>query len=137
MSVAFYVRSRTARLGLVASILGLASLVGVAPVGAAEAITLSTPYPAVAFAPGSSVNFEISVTTQEPGRVALSVGTVPTGWTAVLRGGGFTIDGVESDGSSATKVTLNVTVPADAAEGTQRITVRGTIAGVEALLDGQ
>ena len=54
---------------------------------------------------------------------------MPTGWTAVLRGGGFTIDGVESDGTTATKVTLNVTVPADATEGTQRIDVRGTIAG--------
>ena len=59
---------------------------------------------------------------------------MPTGWTAVLRGGGFTIDGVESDGSTATKVTLNVTVPADAAEGTQRITVRGTIAGASTTL---
>ena len=47
----------------------------------------------------------------------LSVDNVPTGWTAVLRGGGFTIDGVELDGKTATKVTLNVTVPADATGG--------------------
>jgi uncharacterized membrane protein len=59
---------------------------------------------------------------------------VPDGWTAVLRGGGFTVDGVESDGSGATKVTLNVTVPADAAEGTERIDVRGTIAGASTTL---
>jgi uncharacterized membrane protein len=61
--------------------------------------------------------------------VALKVGAVPTGWTAVLRGGGFTIDGVESDGTStATKITLNVTVPADAAAATQHIEVTGTTA---------
>jgi uncharacterized membrane protein len=101
---------------------------------AAGEITLSTPFPAIAVAPGSAPSFDISVTTQDPGRVALSVGAVPTGWTAVLRGGGFTIDGVESDGSTATKITLNVTVPADATEGTQRITVRGTIAGASTIL---
>ena len=130
MSVAFYVRSRTARLGLVASILGLASLAGVAPVGAAEAITLSTPYPAVAVAPGSSVNFEISVTTGTAGRVDLTVTGAPDSWDAVLRGGGFTVDGVETDGTStATKVTLNVSVPADAPATTQRIIVRGVTSG--------
>ena len=91
----------------------------------ANDVTLTTPFPAIAVAPGSAPSFEIAVTTADPGRVALSVGDVPTGWTAVLRGGGFTIDGVESNGRTAADVTLNVTVPADAAEGTQRIDVRG------------
>jgi uncharacterized membrane protein len=112
----------------VASILGLASLVGAAPVGAADAITLTTPYPAVAVAPGASVNFDISVTTNAAGRVDLTVAGAPDGWDAVLRGGGFTIDGVETDGKTAVKVTLNVNVPAEAAAGTQRITVRGVTA---------
>ncbi len=128
------VRSRSARRMLVASIVGLVMLAAAPGMSAAGEITLSTPFPAIAVAPGSAPSFEISVTTRDPGRVALTVGAVPTGWTAVLRGGGFTIDGVESDGSSATKVTLNVTVPADAAEGTQQITVRGTIAGVSTTL---
>ena len=128
-------RSRSRSRGFVASIVGLVLMLAAVPgASAAGEITLSTPFPAIAVAPGSSPSFEIAVTTQEPGRVALSVGTVPTGWTAVLRGGGFTIDGVESDGSGATNVTLNVTVPADAAEGTQRITVRGTIAGASTTL---
>ncbi len=128
------VRSRSARRALVASIVGLVMLAAAPGMSAAGEITLSTPFPAIAVAPGSAPSFEISVTTQDPGRVALAVGTVPTGWTAALRGGGFTIDGVESDGSSATVVTLNVTVPADAAEGTQRINVRGTIAGASTTL---
>ena len=43
-----------------------------------------------------------------------------------MRGGGFTVDGVETDGTNTpTKVTLAVTVPAAATEGTQRIVVRG------------
>jgi uncharacterized membrane protein len=128
------VRSRPARRALVASMVGLVMLAAAPGMSAAGEITLSTPFPAIAVAPGSAPSFEISVTTQDPGRVALAVGPVPTGWTAVLRGGGFTIDGVESDGSTATMVTLNVTVPTDATEGTQRIDVRGTIAGASTTL---
>lgn len=103
-----------------------------APVASAvlAPITLTTPYPAVAVAPGSNVNFEISVTTATAGRVDLTVAGAPDSWEAVLRGGGFTVDGVETDGTStATQVTLNVSVPADATATTQRITVRGVTAG--------
>ena len=128
------VRSRTARYALMASIVGLVMLAAAPGMSAAGEITLSTPFPAIAVAPGSAPSFDISVTTSAPGRVALSVGNVPTGWTAVLRGGGFTIDGVESDGKTATKVTLNVTVPTDATEGTTRIVVRGTISGASTTL---
>ncbi len=128
------VRSRTARNTLMASIVGLVMLAAAPGMSAAGEITLSTPFPAVAVAPGSAPSFDISVTTSAPGRVALSVGNVPTGWTAVLRGGGFTIDGVESDGKTATKITLNVTVPTDATEGTTRIVVRGTVSGASTTL---
>ena len=128
------VRSRTARYTLMASIVGLVMLAAAPGMSAAGEITLSTPFPAVAVAPGSAPSFDISVTTSAPGRVALSVGNVPTGWTAVLRGGGFTIDGVESDGKTATKVTLNVTVPTDATEGTTHIVVRGTTSGASTTL---
>ncbi len=104
-------------------------MLAVAPAAtAAAAISLTTPFPAIAVAPGANPSFDISVTTSKPGRVALTVGKVPDGWTAVLRGGGFTIDGVESDGSTATKITLNVTVPAAAAASTQQIDVRGVTA---------
>jgi uncharacterized membrane protein len=104
-------------------------LAGVPATSAAAAITLTTPFPAIAVAPGSSPSFDVSITTATPGRVGLTVGAVPTGWTAVLRGGGFTIDGIESPGGTAvTKVTLNVTVPTDATAGTQRIDVKGITA---------
>ena len=128
------VRARSLRRALVGSIVGLVMLAAAPIASAAGEITLSTPFPAIAVAPGSTPSFDISVTTRDPGRVTLTVGAVPTGWTAVLRGGGFTVDGVESDGSTATKVTLNVTVPATATEGTQRIDVRGSIAGASTTL---
>ena len=128
------VRSRSARYALMTSIVGLVMLAAAPGTSAAGEITLTTPYPAIAVAPGATPSFDISVTTRAPGRVGLSVGTVPTGWTAVLRGGGFTIDGVESDGSTATKVTLNVTVPTDAKEGTTHIDVKGTISGASTTL---
>jgi uncharacterized membrane protein len=134
VSVAWQVRWRSARLGLAASIVGLAILAGAPAMSAATSITLSTPFPAVAVAPGSSPSFDVSITTATPGRVALKVGTVPTGWTAVLRGGGFTIDGVESAGATATKITLNVSVPADATAGTQRIDVTGSAGGASTTL---
>jgi uncharacterized membrane protein len=134
VSVAWQVRWRSARLGLAASIVGLAILAGAPAMSAATSITLSTPFPAVAVAPGSSPSFDVSITTATPGRVALKVGTVPTGWAAVLRGGGFTIDGVESAGATATKITLNVSVPADATAGTQRIDVTGSAGGASTTL---
>ncbi len=125
MSVAWYVRSRAPRLGLVASILGLSLLAGASATSAADTVTLTTPFPAVAVAPGANPSFDISVTTDKPDRVNLEVSGVPDGWTAVLRGGGFTIDGVETDGTTTpTKVTLNVTVPANAT-GTTAISGQG------------
>ena len=122
-------RSRTARFGLVASMLGLVLLSAAPAATAASPLTITTPFPAIAVAPGANPSFDVTITTDKPGRVALTVGKVPDGWTAVLRGGGFTIDGVESDGTTPVKVTLNVTVPADAAASTQDIDVRGVTAG--------
>jgi len=40
-----------------------------------------------------------------------------------MRGGGFVVDGVQTNGTDAANVTLEVTVPADATASTQRITV--------------
>ena len=126
MSLAWSVRSRTLRLGLIASVLGLASVVGAVPVGAAAAISLTTQYPAVAVAPGSTVSFDVDVTTASATRVDLTVTGVPTDWTSSLRGGGFTVDGVQTTGTSTpTKVTLSVTVPATATAGTSRIILHG------------
>jgi uncharacterized membrane protein len=122
----WYVRSRAARLGLAVSILALASLAGAGPAGAADSIRVTTPYPAVVVAPDTKVTFDISIDTDDAGRVDVAVTGVPTGWTATLRGGGNVIDGVETDGSNPTKITLDVEVPAEATAGTQRLNVVAT-----------
>lgn len=89
-----------------------------ATVLAADSLTLTTPYPAVTVAPGSSVTFDLSVKTSNPDRVDLKVSGAPTGWTATLHGGGFIIDAVQTDGKAAATATLDVAVPASASGGT-------------------
>jgi len=76
-------------------ILGLLILlVGLVPAAsAAEGLDLTTPYPAVAVAPGSKVSFDLEVRTDTASRVGLEVMGVPNGWTATLKGGGFVING--------------------------------------------
>jgi uncharacterized membrane protein len=126
---------RAARIGLIGAILGVA-LVGVAPATfAADSIQLTTPYPAVAVAPGAKVSFDVSVKTPSATRVNLSLDQVPTGWTATMRGGGFVVDGVQTNGTDAAVVTLEITVPADAAPGTQRVTIKATSGSTSTSLD--
>jgi uncharacterized membrane protein len=134
VSLARDVRWRSARLGLAASVVVLASLLGAAPVGAADSITLTTPYPAVAVAPGANVSFDVSVGTTSGGRVDLALTGVPADWTASIRGGGFVVDGVETDGKTPTKVTLDVAVPAAAASGVQRLSIVARQASVATTL---
>jgi uncharacterized membrane protein len=111
-------------------------MVGVAPATfAADSIELTTPYPAVAVAPGAKVTFQVSVKTTSPARVGLSLGTIPTNWTATLRGGGFVVDGVQTNGTDAAIVTLDVAVPADASAGSQRITVTASSGSTSTPLD--
>jgi uncharacterized membrane protein len=131
--VARFVRSRGARVGLVASLLAVTSFAGAVPVGAASSIRVTTPYPAVAVAPGAKVSLDISIDTDAPGRVGVRVANVPTGWIATLRGGGYAVDSIESNGSSATKLTLDVTVPAEAT-GTQRLNVVAVQGGASTTL---
>jgi uncharacterized membrane protein len=90
---------------------------------AAGTVTLSTPYPAVAVAPGSKVSFDLSVVSSASERVALAVSKAPAGWTAVLHGGGYVVDGVQTQAGKAATVRLDLTVPADAAAATGQLEV--------------
>jgi len=101
---------------------------------AANPVTLTTPYPAIEVAPGAKVNLTVSIETENAGRVDLAVSDVPADWTATIRGGGFLVNGVQSNGTDATEVTLDVSVPEGAAAGTKRITVRATSDGSVATL---
>lgn len=119
-------RSRAARFGL-AGWIGLGAALAAAPATFAlnNPVTLTTPYPAIEVAPGANVELTVQVETQDPGRVDLSLVGVPADWTATLRGGGFLVNGVQSNGTDPTEVTLSVTVPETATEGEQRITLEG------------
>lgn len=100
-----------------------------APALGAQGLHVTTPYPAVAVAPGSDVAFDIAVSSATPGRVNLALQGVPQGWTATLRGGGFVVDGVQATAEEPAQVTLEITVPGDAT-GTQDIVVRATSGGL-------
>jgi uncharacterized membrane protein len=96
-------------------------------VAADNGLEVTTPYPAVAVAPGTKVSFDLKVSSTRNANVALEMSGVPEGWTASLLGGGFVVDGVSVTASTDGEVRLDVDVPADAPEGTttMRLTARG------------
>ena len=103
-----------------------------APVaGAANGLEVTTPYPAVAVAPGNKVSFDLTVTSVRQADVALSLAGVPSGWTAGLIGGGYVVDGVAVAPGKPGEVRLDVTVPAEATNGSSTIRVNARGGGAE------
>jgi uncharacterized membrane protein len=96
-------------------------------VSADDGLEVTTPYPAVAVAPGTKVSFDLTVSSTRAANVALELSGAPEGWTASLLGGGFVVDGVAVTSSADAEVRLDVDVPADAAANTAtlRLTARG------------
>jgi uncharacterized membrane protein len=115
--------SRRLRGVLLISAFVLATAPALAPTAmAADALELTTPFPAVSVSPGNRVTFNLSVKTSSSARVGLSLSGVPSSWTATLHGGGFVVSAVQTSGTDATEVRLDIDVPADAT-GTTEITV--------------
>jgi uncharacterized membrane protein len=110
---------------LIASSLILATFVPV--VTANDGLEVTTPFTAVSVAPGNKVSFDLQVSSTRSANVDLSLGGVPSGWTASIFGGGFVVDGVAVTPGTPAKVRLDVTVPATATAGasTVRVTARG------------
>jgi uncharacterized repeat protein (TIGR01451 family) len=105
------------------------ALVGLVPSAlAATGLTVTTPYPAVVVAPGTHVSFNVDVTTTSPERVGLALSGVPDGWTTAIHGGGFVIDAVQTNGTDAASVRVDVTVPTTAT-GTTRMVLTASAAG--------
>lgn len=130
-------RSRVVRRGPVIAALVISSLVltTFAPTaGAADGLEVTTPYPAVAVAPGNKVSFDLEVTSVRTADVALSVTGVPSGWTASLLGGGNVVDGVAVAPGTPSEVRLDVTVPAEATAGTSTVRVNARGGGAEDVL---
>jgi uncharacterized membrane protein len=120
------------RRGAVALLLG-SSLTLAMPVLAAG-LTLTTPYPSVSVAPGSKVSYEIAIQGTAFQQVALSVSGLPTDWTATLRGGGYVVNGVQTDAAGAATVSLDIQIPVTATDGTSTVTVNGSGAGTSGSL---
>ncbi len=112
----------------------LTSTLAFAPTVAAAGLTLTTPYPSVAVAPGSKVGFDIAVTGTANEQVALTVSGVPTDWTATLRGGGYVVNGVQIDADGKATVHLDIQVPAAATDGSSTITVTASAGGTSTAL---
>src|SRR5262245_2516954 len=108
---------------VLASILAIVALSGLGGTAlAADSLTVTTPYPSVVVGPGSKVSFELTVKTTSAARVDLSLSGAPSGWTATIRGGGFDIAAVQTNGKDATTASVDVTVP-DSATGKSTITL--------------
>lgn len=122
-----------------AGIAALLLLIGLVPAVFAAGTTMTTAYPSVVADPGTTVKFPIVVQTDTPMRVDLSVSQQPQGWTTRLQGGGSTIAAVSTVPASTTaqtgsplpytgnyaNFTAEVTVPADAAAGDQKVVLDG------------
>jgi uncharacterized membrane protein len=126
------VRVRRAAIALAVSALFLAGLVPAA--SAAGALTVTTPYPDIAVAPGSSASFDLSITAPNDGVATLAVTGAPTGWTATLHGGGFVVSGVAVTGGKAATARLDVKVPADSTATQGRMTVTAKLGSATATL---
>jgi uncharacterized membrane protein len=112
----------------------LSSTLALAPATVAAGLTLSTPYPSIEVAAGAKVAFDITVQGAANQQVALSVTGVPAGWYSTLRGGGYVVNGVQTDAAGKASVTLDLTVPGTEKDGVSKLSVIGRAAGVSAVL---
>lgn len=103
-------------------------------VAADDGLEITTPYPAVAVAPGSKVSFDLTVSSTRAGNVAISIDGVPTGWTATLHGGGFVVDGVTAGPGANATVRLDVSVPGEATASTQTLRVTASLGSIRDVL---
>jgi uncharacterized repeat protein (TIGR01451 family) len=134
MEPASMVRATLTRALRVALMAGLVSAL-LAPSSAILAqggLEISTPYPGVSLQPGASASFQIDLTTTTARQVDLAVTGAPTGWTAALHGGGFTVSSVwvPTDTAKAPDVKLDVKVPEGAPDGTTHLTVTASSGGL-------
>jgi uncharacterized membrane protein len=86
---------------------------------------LLTDYPAVTVRPGTTttINLRLRNYALPPERFSLSVGGAPQGWTVTLLGGGQPAGAAMVATNDSTTLQLRLDVPANAAMGTQNLTV--------------
>jgi uncharacterized membrane protein len=134
LSIARLARTGLSR-ALTATTVAALMLSALAPIAAADdGLEVTTPYPAVAVAPGSEVSFDLTVTSTRIANVGLALSGVPEGWSATLHGGGFVVDGVAAGPGIDATARLDINVPAAAAADTQTIEVTASGGGAEDVL---
>jgi uncharacterized membrane protein len=93
--------------------------------GDVKGLFLLTDYPAVTLRPGttSTINLKLQNYGLPPERVALSVGGIPSGWTANLIGGGQPVAAALPATNASVALELRLEVPKEAPVGTTNLTV--------------
>jgi uncharacterized membrane protein len=101
-----------------------------------KGIFLMTDYPAVTLRPGStsSINLKLQNYGLPPERLTLSIGGVPSGWTANLIGGGQPVAAALAATNANVPLELRLDVPKDAPVGTTNLTVSARGATINATL---
>jgi uncharacterized membrane protein len=129
--------SLAARVRRPAVILAAAALFlgGLAPAaGAADTLTVTTPYPSIAVAPGSKASFDLTITSTVEATVSLTVTGAPTGWKATIHGGGFVVQGVTAGPGKPATARLDVDVPGDTSTTSGNLRVQAKRSGATAVL---
>ncbi len=99
----------------------------VAPLAsAASGLTVTTPFTSVVAKPGSTAIFKLTLTSNQDGEVALATTGVPSGWSASFAGGGLDVTAAYLAKGTPVDLSLNVVVPADAADTSATIRVQAT-----------
>ncbi len=90
-----------------------------------KGLFLLTDYPAVTVRPGttSTVNLRLQNYALPPERLSLAISGVPAGWTATLLGGGQPVAAAMPATNQSVSLQLRLDVPANAAMGSQSLTV--------------
>jgi uncharacterized membrane protein len=101
-----------------------------------KGLYLLTDYPSISVRPGatSTVSLRLQNYALPPERLALSVSGVPQGWTVTLIGGGQPIAAAMPATNSSVALQLRLEIPADAALGTQTLTVTAAGQGTSVAL---
>jgi uncharacterized membrane protein len=121
------------RRGRAFAAIGLLTMtLAMAPTAIGAGLSVTTPYPAVSVAPGSKVTFAITITGSASQQVAVAVTGAPSDWKATLRGGGYVVNGIQTDETGKATLSLEVQVPATATDGVSHLIVAGSAGGVRA-----
>ena len=104
---------------------------------AAGGLEMSTAYPGLTVKAGDSLDFDLDFTNGSGSgfSAALSIASIPEGWTGYFEGGGSEISHVYvKSGDNDAAATFCVTVPAEAEQGTYTISLRAAGGGFSSTL---